>query len=85
MSEGGPPSRHGYLIRSYFNGYSESLVTINSVDSTKEMLGTFSPRVEPYDCEMQEETTPSGIFARGSYSARSKVSNPSTVDLTTVF
>ncbi|CAA6670156.1 unnamed protein product [Spirodela intermedia] len=42
------------------------------VDSTKEMLGTFSPRVEPYDCEMQKETTPSGIFARGSYSARSK-------------
>ncbi|KAE8652873.1 hypothetical protein Csa_013012 [Cucumis sativus] len=44
------------------------------VDSTKEMIGTFSPQPEPYDHEMQEETTPSGIFARGSYSARSKVS-----------
>ncbi|CAA7407919.1 unnamed protein product [Spirodela intermedia] len=42
------------------------------VDSTKEMLGTFSPRQEPYVWELPEETTPSGIFARGSYSARSK-------------
>ena len=43
------------------------------VDSSKEMLGTFSPQAEPYTYEMHEETTPSGIFARGSYSARSKV------------
>ncbi|KAL2247668.1 rho GDP-dissociation inhibitor 1 [Sesamum indicum] len=42
------------------------------VDSTKEMLGTFSPQVEPYTHEMPEETTPSGMFARGSYSAKSK-------------
>ncbi|XP_022973859.1 rho GDP-dissociation inhibitor 1-like [Cucurbita maxima] len=42
------------------------------VDSTKEMIGTFSPQPEPYYHEMQEETTPSGIFARGSYSARSR-------------
>ncbi|XP_057960736.1 rho GDP-dissociation inhibitor 1-like [Malania oleifera] len=42
------------------------------VDSTKEMIGTFSPQPEPYTHEMLEETTPSGIFARGSYSARSK-------------
>ncbi|KAK9267962.1 hypothetical protein L1049_010399 [Liquidambar formosana] len=42
------------------------------VDSTKEMLGTFSPQPEPYSHEMPEETTPSGLFARGSYSARSK-------------
>ncbi|EEF41793.1 Rho GDP-dissociation inhibitor, putative [Ricinus communis] len=42
------------------------------VDSAKEMLGTFSPQAEPYTHEMPEETTPSGIFARGSYSARSK-------------
>ncbi|XP_059439603.1 rho GDP-dissociation inhibitor 1-like isoform X2 [Corylus avellana] len=40
------------------------------VDSSKEMLGTFSPQAEPYTHEMPEETTPSGIFARGSYSAR---------------
>lgn len=42
------------------------------VDSTKEMLGTFSPQAEAYTHEMPEETTPSGLFARGSYSARSK-------------
>ncbi|KAK6919256.1 Rho protein GDP-dissociation inhibitor [Dillenia turbinata] len=42
------------------------------VDSTKEMLGTFSPRSEAYAHMMPEETTPLGIFARGSYSARSK-------------
>ncbi|KAL0362886.1 UNVERIFIED_CONTAM: Rho GDP-dissociation inhibitor 1 [Sesamum calycinum] len=42
------------------------------VDSAKEMLGTFSPQVEPYIHEMAEETTPSGMFARGSYSAKSK-------------
>ncbi|GAV65211.1 Rho_GDI domain-containing protein [Cephalotus follicularis] len=42
------------------------------VDSTKEMLGTFSPQAEPYTHEMPEDTTPSGMFARGSYSARTK-------------
>ncbi|KAK4491761.1 hypothetical protein RD792_002536 [Penstemon davidsonii] len=42
------------------------------VDSTKQMIGTFSPQAEPYVHEMSEETTPSGIFARGAYSARSK-------------
>ncbi|XP_057416034.1 rho GDP-dissociation inhibitor 1-like [Lotus japonicus] len=42
------------------------------VDSTKEMIGTFSPQAEPYTHEMPEETTPSGIFARGTYSARTK-------------
>ncbi|XP_074271977.1 rho GDP-dissociation inhibitor 1-like [Silene latifolia] len=42
------------------------------VDSMKEMLGTFSPQAEPYTHVMPEDTTPSGIFARGSYSARTK-------------
>ncbi|XP_068660854.1 rho GDP-dissociation inhibitor 1-like [Aristolochia californica] len=42
------------------------------VENTKVMLGTFSPQVEPYTYELEEETTPSGLFARGSYSARSK-------------
>ncbi|KAF6144997.1 hypothetical protein GIB67_013348 [Kingdonia uniflora] len=42
------------------------------VDSTKEMLGAFSPQGEAYTHAMPEETTPSGIFARGSYSARTK-------------
>nr|XP_027085690.1 rho GDP-dissociation inhibitor 1-like [Coffea arabica] len=42
------------------------------VDSTKQMIGTFSPQAEPYTHKMPEETTPSGMFARGSYSARTK-------------
>ncbi|XP_073118625.1 rho GDP-dissociation inhibitor 1-like [Henckelia pumila] len=42
------------------------------VDSTKEMIGTFSPQAEPYTHEMPEETTPSGIFAKGSYSAKTQ-------------
>ncbi|KAJ4828488.1 Rab GDP dissociation inhibitor alpha [Turnera subulata] len=42
------------------------------VDSAKEMLGTFSPQAEQYTHELPEETTPSGMFARGSYSARTK-------------
>lgn len=42
------------------------------VDSSKEMLGTFSPQAEPYTHEMPEETTPSGYFARGQYSAKTK-------------
>ena len=45
------------------------------VDSSKEMIGTFSPQTETYTHEMPEETTPSGIFARGVYSARSKFSD----------
>nr|GEY41391.1 Rho GDP-dissociation inhibitor 1-like [Tanacetum cinerariifolium]GFA49340.1 Rho GDP-dissociation inhibitor 1-like [Tanacetum cinerariifolium] len=42
------------------------------VDSSKQMLGTFSPQAEPYIHVMTEETTPSGMFARGSYSAKTK-------------
>ncbi|XP_022853810.1 rho GDP-dissociation inhibitor 1-like [Olea europaea var. sylvestris] len=42
------------------------------VDSTKEMIGTFSPQSESYTHEMPEERTPSGIFARGSYSAKTQ-------------
>ncbi|XP_004507637.1 rho GDP-dissociation inhibitor 1-like [Cicer arietinum] len=42
------------------------------VDSTKEMIGTFSPQAEPYTHEMPEEITPSGLFARGAYSAKTK-------------
>lgn len=38
------------------------------------MIGTFSPQAEPYTHEMPEETTPSGLFARGTYSAKTKVS-----------
>ncbi|XP_044492447.1 rho GDP-dissociation inhibitor 1-like isoform X2 [Mangifera indica] len=44
------------------------------VDSAKEMLGTFSPQPEPYTHVMPEEVTPSGMFARGAYTAKTKVS-----------
>lgn len=44
-----------------------------TVDTTKIMLGTFSPQAEPYTYELEEETTPSGFFARGNYTARTKV------------
>ena len=55
--------------------YFDVLVSLSfgAVDSTKAMLGTFSPQAEPYQHVMPEEITPSGIFARGSYSARTKV------------
>nr|POE92817.1 rho gdp-dissociation inhibitor 1 [Quercus suber] len=46
--------------------------TSMKVDNSKRMLGTFSPQQEPYTSEMEEETTPSGMFARGTYSARTK-------------
>ncbi|KAM6548453.1 hypothetical protein CsatB_020129 [Cannabis sativa] len=46
--------------------------TAIKVDNTKEMIGTFSPQPEAYTHVMPEETTPSGMFARGTYSAKSK-------------
>ncbi|XP_010493686.1 PREDICTED: rho GDP-dissociation inhibitor 1-like [Camelina sativa] len=42
------------------------------VYSRKEMLGTFSPQAEPYNHVMFEETAPSGLLVRGSYSVKSK-------------
>lgn len=37
------------------------------------MLGTFSPRQDPYTYETEEETVPSSMFARGWYCVRTKV------------
>ncbi|CAL1357066.1 unnamed protein product [Linum trigynum] len=42
------------------------------VDQNKGMLGTFAPQREPYVHTLEEETTPSGILARGTYSAKLK-------------
>ncbi|XVF31851.1 hypothetical protein REPUB_Repub17cG0029700 [Reevesia pubescens] len=42
------------------------------VFKTKDMIGTFSPQLQPYTHEMPEETAPSGFLARGSYTAKSK-------------
>ncbi|WZZ80159.1 hypothetical protein YC2023_100731 [Brassica napus] len=43
------------------------------VYSRKQMLGTFSPQAEPYNHVMFEESTPSGMLVRGSYSVKSKL------------
>ncbi|KAL4320526.1 hypothetical protein S245_046958 [Arachis hypogaea] len=42
------------------------------VDSRNRMCGTFSPQLEPYAYELEEETTPTGIFSRGTYASRTK-------------
>ncbi|KAK8711663.1 hypothetical protein V6N13_146938 [Hibiscus sabdariffa] len=42
------------------------------VDQNKGMLGTFAPQREPYEQILDEETTPSGVLARGIYSANLK-------------
>ena len=44
-----------------------------SVDQNKGMLGTFAPQRKPYVHILDEETTPSGVLARGIYSAKLKV------------
>lgn len=46
-----------------------------TVDQSKGMLGTFAPNREPYAHALEEETTPSGVLARGIYSAKLKVSD----------
>lgn len=43
------------------------------VDKTRVMLGTFGPQSEAYSYVMEEETTPSGLLARGNYTARTRV------------
>lgn len=45
------------------------------VDHTQVMLGTFSPRREPYIHIMEEETAPTGVLARGIYTAKTKFSD----------
>jgi len=42
------------------------------VDQSKGMLGTFAPQQEPYVHALDEETTPCGVLARGTYSAKLK-------------
>lgn len=42
------------------------------VDQSKGMLGTFAPQRDPYTHTLEEETTPSGLLARGIYSAKLK-------------
>ncbi|OAY34663.2 rho GDP-dissociation inhibitor 1 [Manihot esculenta] len=42
------------------------------VDQSKGMLGTFAPHQESYVHTLEEETTPSGLLARGIYTAQLK-------------
>ncbi|KAK4487626.1 hypothetical protein RD792_005724 [Penstemon davidsonii] len=42
------------------------------VDESRGMVGTFGPQREAYVHTLEEETTPSGILARGLYSAKLK-------------
>ncbi|XP_042517877.1 rho GDP-dissociation inhibitor 1-like [Macadamia integrifolia] len=42
------------------------------VDQSKGMLGTFAPQKEPYVHSLDEEITPSGVLARGIYTAKLK-------------
>ncbi|RWR96572.1 rho GDP-dissociation inhibitor 1-like protein [Cinnamomum micranthum f. kanehirae] len=44
----------------------------HQVDQSKGMLGTFAPQRDPYTHTLEEETTPSGLLARGIYSAKLK-------------
>ncbi|XP_055822201.1 rho GDP-dissociation inhibitor 1-like [Solanum dulcamara] len=43
------------------------------VDKSQVMLGSFEPRKEPYVYELEEDVTPSGVFARGLYTTRTQV------------
>ncbi|KAL7226376.1 hypothetical protein ACSBR1_021478 [Camellia fascicularis] len=42
------------------------------VDQSKGMLGTFAPQREPYVHTLDEDTAPSGVLARGMYTANLK-------------
>ncbi|BFG15571.1 hypothetical protein CerSpe_018440 [Prunus speciosa] len=42
------------------------------VDNTKGMLGTFSPKQDPYTYETEEKNVPSSMFVRGRYCVRTK-------------
>ncbi|GER46101.1 Rho GDP-dissociation inhibitor [Striga asiatica] len=42
------------------------------VDQSRGMIGTFAPQREPYVHTLEEETAPSGVFARGVYTAKLK-------------
>ncbi|SOV03980.1 probable rho GDP dissociation inhibitor [Ustilago sp. UG-2017a] len=43
------------------------------VDKMEEMIGSYSPRAEPYEKTFASSEAPSGMMARGNYSVRSRV------------
>ncbi|KAI4991130.1 hypothetical protein ZWY2020_039501 [Hordeum vulgare] len=52
----------------------EGVLTMDFTGTLKDQMGGFyrSPQQEPYTYKAEEDSTPSDIFARGSYSARLK-------------
>ena len=42
------------------------------VDKTEEMIGSYGPQVEPYTKAFLPEQAPSGMMARGHYTAKSR-------------
>ncbi|PKU87968.1 Rho GDP-dissociation inhibitor 1 [Dendrobium catenatum] len=50
-------------------------VTLCGFESTTVKLGNFSPQNEPYTYEIEEDTTPSGLFSLGDYFVEIKVNN----------
>ncbi|RRT56273.1 hypothetical protein B296_00033184 [Ensete ventricosum] len=47
-------------------------ILVVTVDQNKGMLGAFAPQRDPHELLLEEETTPSGVLARGIYSAKLK-------------
>jgi hypothetical protein len=43
-----------------------------TIDKTDEMIGSYGPQAEPYTKAFQPEQAPSGMMARGHYSAKSR-------------
>lgn len=52
--------------------YSNTVWKGVQVYQNKGMLGSFAPQPDPYVHTLDEETTPTGVFARGIYSAKLK-------------
>ena len=42
------------------------------MDKTEEMIGSYGTNVEPYEKKFAADQAPSGMLARGHYTARSK-------------
>lgn len=61
------------VVVQYFAYFGRLFAIWIAVDQSKGMLGAFAPRREPYVHTLDEETAPSGVLARGMYSAKLKV------------
>ncbi|KAL5990408.1 hypothetical protein ACLOJK_011308 [Asimina triloba] len=64
-------SKTRLLVTAQFSN--DVFFSVMEVDRSKGMVGTFAPQREPYTHVLEEETTPSGLLARGVYLAKLKV------------